>query len=59
MLKKLFPPSTELTLFVTATSLVSLFFYMDGWANTAAEIIAGHFSDALKEVTGFRTGRLG
>jgi hypothetical protein len=50
MLKKLFPPATELTLFVTATSLVSLFFYMDGWGHTATEIIAGHFSDALKEV---------
>ena len=50
MLKKLFPPVTELTIFVTATSLVSLFFYMDGWAHTAAEIITGYFSGALKEV---------
>lgn len=50
MLKRIFPPANELTLFVMATTLLSLFFYMNGWADTALSVIADHFSNSLNQV---------
>ena len=47
MLKRIFPPANELTVFVMTVTVLSMFIYMDGWADKA---VVYHFEIIEKQL---------
>ncbi len=50
MLKKIFPPANELTVFVFTVTLLSLFFYMDGWADKASMFLVDYVENVFNNI---------